>query len=353
MNAGSAAEETAAPLPQPRQSTEWSHFVVALGLLLAMSHCDVLVIGGGLRGMHATLRARNVRPKAAVRCLEARAAPGDDVCSQLSDGHICELGPFAFRREEVERWLEPLTYTPRVVPASDRASTGWLFDGAARSPIDAASAPYSFLSGCAEIVQAYRCELGADLSLQSPVTAIAPLPQGGFCVELGVATPSTLTTAELVLAIAPVEAAKLLASFEPELPQVAARATESERAFVYFGGPAARAPELSGYGVLPHPDLESCLAELIFCAEVFDHCAPPGRFLIRAEVAASSLTEDDRVLAATAEAEVRRWTETRAPFDFAKVHRFRTIEPCGDVTECRTRVDEISRRAHGMSASSD
>jgi len=35
-----------------------------------------------------------------------------------------------------------------------------------------------------------------------------------------------------------------------------------------------------------------------------------------------------------------------------RVERFRAIEPCGDVIERRTRVDEISRRLRAMSVES-
>ena len=316
-----------------------------------MSRHDVVVVGGGLRGMRATARARAERPDARVLCVEATPAPGDDVQSQRSNGFVCELGPFAYTREELDFWLEHLDAPPRVVSASDRARTGWLFDGDERRPLRVEPEPYSFPTGCEELVQGYRRQLGEVLRLGRRVTSIAPQPDGGFALALGGEVPSELRAQEVVLAIPDVDAADILAPFEPELPQVAARVDCAERAFVWFGGIADQATELSGYGVLPHPSLQSPVAEMIFCTEVFDHRAMPGRALVRAEVTDSALIAEDEALIAATEAEVRRWTGTAAPFGFTKAHRFSTITHSGDATECHTRVSEIVRRAPGLSRS--
>ena len=79
--------------------------------------------------------------------------------------------------------------------------------------------------------------------------------------------------------------------------------------------------------------------------------AEDGRVLVRAEVTDSALLAEDEALIAATEAEVRRWTGTAAPFGFTKAHRFSTIPPSGDSTECHTRVSEIVRRAPGLSRS--
>jgi protoporphyrinogen oxidase len=316
-----------------------------------MSSYDVAVVGGGLRGMRAAACAVAARPGARVLCVEATPAPGGDVKTQRSNGFVCELGPFAFTREELDFWMAPLEAPPRVVAASDRARTGWLFDGDARRPLRVEPEPCSFPTGCEDLVQGYRRQLGEALRLGREVTAVAPRDGEGFALTLGGEVPTELRAKEVVLAVPDDTSAKLLAAFEPELPQVAARVTRAARAFAWFGGIAQQAPELTGYGVLPHPALRSSVAELIFCTEAFEQRAMPDRVLVRAEVTADAdvISETDDALLAATEAELRRWTETEAPFGFTKVHRFSTVEPGGDATECEARVAEIARRAPGLS----
>jgi protoporphyrinogen oxidase len=314
-----------------------------------MTGFDVIVVGGGLRGMRAALRTMASRPDARILCVEADANPGDDVRSQRSNGFVCELGPFAFTREEVDAWLEPLVARPRVVTALDSGRTGWLFDGRERRPLRVEPEPCSFPTGCEDVVQAYRRQLGEVLHLGRRVTSISPRDDGGFALLLDGEVPTEHTTTEVVLAVSPVDACRMLDPFEPELSQVAARTTAEPRAFVWFGGIARQAPELTGYGVLPHPSLDAGLAELIFCTQVFANRAMPDRVLVRAEPALDQLPEHDDELVRLVEAELRRWTGTEAPFGFTKVHRFRTVAPDGDATECRTRVAEIATRVPGLS----
>ena len=314
-----------------------------------MTDVDVLVVGGGLRGMRATLEAAAARPDARVLCVEADAAPGDDVRSQRSNGFVCELGPFAFTQEEVDHLLQPLEAKPRVVVASEAARTGWLFDGEARRPLRVEPEPCSFPTGCEDVVQAYRRQLGERLRLGREVTSIRPLDDGTFSAQLGGEVPTEVTTKEVVLALSPVAAARALGGFEPELPQVAARTSTDARAFVWLGCVAKHAPELTGYGVLPHPSLRSDVSELIFCTEVFANRAMPDRALVRAEAAFDELPDDDAEVTRRVEAELRRWTGTEAAFGFTKVHRFATVTPDGDEAECRARTGEIVARADGLS----
>lgn len=314
-----------------------------------MTGFDVIVIGGGLRGMRAALRTVAERPNANVLCVEADAQPGDDVRSQRSNGFVCELGPFAFTREEIDGWLEPLVAQPRVVAAMESGSTGWMFDGKERKPLRVEPMPCSFPTGCEDVVQAYRRQLGETLRLGRRVTRITPRDEGGFALLLDGEVPTELTAAEVQLAISPVEACRLLDPFEPELAQVAERTTEEQRAFVWLGGVEYQAPELTGYGMLPHPSLRAALSEVIFCTQVFPNRAMPDRVLVRAEPALDELPDDDEELVRIVEAELRSWTGTEAPFGFTKVHRFTTVAPDGDATECRTRVAEIARRVPGLS----
>lgn len=307
----------------------------------------MVVVGGGLRGMQAALRARAERPEARVLCVEAAPQPGDDVRSQRSNGFVCELGPFAFTRDEAEALLAPIAARPRVVAARDAARTGWLFDGETRRPLRVEPEPVSFPTGCEDVVQAYRRQLGGALLLGRAVTAVAPRDDGALAVQLGGEATAELVTDEVVLAVDDAAAARALAPFEPELPQVAARIGVEERAYVWFGGVAAQAPELTGYGVLPHPALATDVAELIFCTEVFDRRAMPGRVLVRAELVRTA-TGDDEALTRSADAELRRWTGATAPFGFTKVHRFSRPAPDGDAAECRARLEEIARRMPGL-----
>lgn len=313
-----------------------------------MKRFDVVIVGGGLRGMRAALQTVADRPGAKVLCAEAAPQPGDDVRSQRSNGFVCELGPFAFTRGEVDALLAPLAARPRVVHARAAADAGWLFDGEDRRPLRVAPEPLSFATGCEDIVQAYRRQLGQALRLGREVTALSPRDDGAFGVRLGGESPTELIAEEVVIATSHASAARTLAAFEAELPQVAARIGADARAFVWFGGIAAQAPELTGYGVLPHPDLATDVAELIFCTEVFDNRAMPGRALVRAEVS-GDLSRGDAELTLAVEAELRRWTGVTAPFGFTKVHRFATVAADGDATECRARVEEIARRVPGMS----
>ena len=314
-----------------------------------MSSFDIIVVGAGLRGLQAAMRLQKQQPDAQLLLVEALPWPGGDVRSQRSNGFTCELGPFAFSRDELEPMLALLPQPPRILSSNDEAKTGWLFDGSALRPLRVEPEPCSFPTGCEDIVQSFRRELGSCLRLGRAVTHLTPTADGGFAVTLGGEVPSQLQSKQLVIATSPIAAARMLGGFEPELPHLAEHAQQLAHAFAWFGGLSKDAPELHGFGVLPHKDLDTPLAEAIFCTDVFAHRAMPDRNLVRTELAMASLPDDDQELSNIAEAELRRWTGTKAPFGFTKVHRFATDSHDGCYAECHARVLEIAQRCSGLS----
>lgn len=315
----------------------------------AMTSFDVIVVGAGLRGLHYALRTRAAHPDTNILVVEALPWPGGDVRTQRSNGFTCELGAFAFTRKELEPLLELLSKPPRIMASNEQAKTGWLFDGEQRRSLRVEPEPCSFPTGCEDVVQGYRRELGSCLRLGRAVTQVRPNEDGGFIVTLGGEVPTDLQTSELVLATSATSSARILGGIEPELPQLAEQEQREQRAFVWFGGLSKDAPELHGYGVLPHLKVESPMTEAIFCTQVFANRAMADRFLVRAEITMTELPEDDDEVVRITEAELRRWTLTKARFGFTKVHRFTTSVHDGCQVECRTRVDEIAKRVPGIS----
>ena len=314
-----------------------------------MANFDVIVVGAGLRGLHHALRTRTDSPTAQVLVVEAQPWPGDDVRTQRSNGFTCELGAFAFTREELLPLLQLLSKPPRILASNEGAKTGWLFDGEQRRALRVEPEPCSFPTGCEDIVQAYRRELGSSLRLGRAVTQIQPKDGGGFVVTLGGEVPTELQTNELVLATSATSSARMLGGLEPELPHIAEQQQREQRAFVWFGGLNKDAPELHGYGVLPHQQIDSPMTEAIFCTQVFANRAMADRCLVRTEITMAELPEDDAEITRIAEVELRRWTLTKAPFGFTKVHRFSTPVHDGCQVECLTRVNEIAKRVPGIS----
>lgn len=318
-----------------------------------MTSFDVIVVGAGMRGLHHALRTRANRPDASLLVVDASPRPGADICTHRSNGFTCELGPFAFTRVELDHILAPLSMPPRIVNRQDQAKTGWLFDGSERRPLRVEPEPLSFVSGCEDVVQSYRRELDTSLRLGRAVTSIRPEEDGGFTVTLGGEVPTELTTREVVLAISTTDAARLLGGIEPELPHVAEQEQREPRAFVHLGGFARTAPELHGYGVLPRPDVESPMSEAIFCTEVFPRRAMPNDFLVRCELSIADSQDggqqSDDELVKVATDELQRWTLTKAPMRFARVHRFSVPIQDGCQAECRARVGEIAVRVPGIS----
>lgn len=314
-----------------------------------MSKFETIVIGGGLRGLAAALRHRSRSKDARLLVVDRQAWPGDDVRTQRSNGFTCELGPIAFTDEELTPHLELLSRPPRQVASNQDAKTGWLFDGDQLRPLSVQPEPISFATGCEDLVQAYRRELDSCMRLGRAVTHLRTQEAGGFVVTLGGEVPTELETTEVVLATSPTDAARIMGAIDPELPSVAEHESSQASAYVWLGGISKEAPELEGYGVLPHPALKTQLAEVIFCSNVFPNRTMPGRFLIRVETAIDELPDDDAALLEQVEAEVRRWTKTQAAFGFHKVHRFSTPQQDGTQVECLTRLREITAEITGLS----
>ena len=309
---------------------------------------DVLVIGAGLRGLAASLRLLRDQPTERLAVIDSAPQPGGNTRTQRSNGFLCELGPFAFARAEVEPMLALVRHPPVVVEALPSASHGHVFLGDRLESTAVDPVPVSFRTGAEELVQACRRELGPMLRLGRAATRIEPNSEG-FVVTLGGEAPTPVAARRLVLALPVAAACGLLARFDPALADTAGRLQTEPRGFAFFGGTAHEAPELRGYGVVPGDHLDTPLAEVIFCTEVFPGRALPGRFLVRCELVGAALARDDTAALAIAEAELRRWTGTPAHLGFTKLHRFGVEVQNGAFVECRARLHGLSARLPGLS----
>lgn len=314
-----------------------------------MSAFDTIVVGCGLRGLHTALRIQTQRLGVRILAIDREAWPGDDVRTQRSNGFMCEIGPAAFTAEDLAPHLELLQKPPRTVTALPEAGTGWLFDGEQLRALRVEPQPLSFATGCEDLVQAYRRELDQNMRLGRAVTELRAKEDGGFRVTLGGEVPTELESSEVVVAMSTIHAAHLLGHMEPELGDLAERATYTERAFVWLGCLSHEARDLHGYGVLPHPELDASLSEIIYCTNVFPRRAMPERFLMRCETAMEHLPQDDGDLLRIVTEEVRRWTGIKTKFGFDKIHRFRTPNADGTQAECETRIRELVNRVPGLS----
>lgn len=304
---------------------------------------DVVVLGAGRRGLAAALRVRAERPGARLLVVDERAWPGGSVRTLRSNGFVCELGPFAFAAAELAPLCALLARPPAVLAALPTAASGWHFTGGRLEPAAVEEPPCSFRTGNEELAQACRRELGAALRLGRAATAIEPAD--GFQIQLGGEVPTRIVTAHLVVALPERAAARLLGRFDPNLPALADRLATAPAAMVFLGGLQAEAPELRGYGILPGPDVASPVGEAIFCDQVFAGRALPGRCLVRLECDAAGTDAD---VLATAEAELRRWSGTRAAFAFGSVHPFAREVPDGARVECRSRLRALPARVPGL-----
>jgi protoporphyrinogen oxidase len=279
--------------------------------------------------------------------VERDAQPGGSTRTLRSNGFVCELGPFAFHREELEAVVGLLPQPPRMVGALPEANQGWEFTGTGLEPIAVEPEPWSLATGAEELPQACRRALGSDLRLGRAVQRLRPA-EDGFEVELGGEVASTLRAGEVTLALPIAVAAQLAAGLDPALGAAAARLRMEPRAFAFFGGYQTDFPELTGYGIVPARGLATPFAEVIFCTHVFPHRALPGRVLVRCEVVGAALAGDEDAVLAAAEHELRRWAGCRGRFGFTKLRRFAVEVVDGAWVECRSRLQGITARCTGL-----
>lgn len=308
---------------------------------------DAIVVGAGRRGLAAAAGLRRANPGSRLLVVESAPAPGGSIRTQRTNGFVCELGRFAFGQTELTPLLDLLERPPAPLEALPAAASGWLRTTRGNEPVAVDPKPLSFRSGNEELAQAFRRELGPCLRLGRTASAVAH-DGHGFVVTLAGEPPAALRTRALHLAIPAAAAGSLLARFDPALTDVAARVRTEPRAFAFLGGDRAAAPELTGYGVLLADDLDSPLAEAIFCSEVFPARALPGRFLVRAELASARPNATDDELLDAAAAELRVWTGTRAEFGLRKLHRFAVPVADGALVECRARLRALPARVPGL-----
>ena len=307
---------------------------------------DRIVAGAGLRGLAAALAHRQAHPAASQLVVDAATWPGGSLRTQRTNGYVCELGAFAFAAAELAPFQTLIPRLPAPLPSLPSAACGAVFDGERCQPVEVPEAPLTFRTGNEELPQACRRELGPALRLGRAITAIDS--DGELLrLELGGEVPAHVFARELVVALPVATAGALLGRFDPALADAAARVRREPRAFAFFGGDTARAPELAGYGVLPADGLATPMAEAIFCSQVFANRALPGRFLVRCEVAVPDGASDDDVLALAA-AELRRWTGTQAPFGLQKLHRFEVEVADGALVETRQRLAALPARVPGL-----
>lgn len=308
--------------------------------------CSLLVAGAGLRGLLRALTARRDTPTDSLLVVDALPEPGGTLHSQRTNGFTCELGAFAFSRDEVAPLLARLPRPPALVPCLPSAHQGWSWDGERLSPVPVEPAPCAFRTGNEELVQACRRELAPVLRLGRPITSLRPT-DGGWSIGLGGQVPATLQATRLHLALPVPVAATLLADLDPALAHLVPRLRYAERAFVFFGAWERDVPELSGYGVLPAAGVGSPVGEAIFCTQVFAARALPGMALVRVELEVPP-EADDAAIAALAERELCHWTGCRPGFALRKVHRFRAPLVDAVHVEAAARLGGLAARAPGL-----
>ena len=311
---------------------------------------DHVVLGAGLRGLAAALAHRRERPEASLLVIDAAPHAGGSVRTQRSNGFVCELGPFAFARGEIAPLLAALDRPPPLVEPLPEGRRGWRFDGGAPTEGAGDPLPVSFASGTEELPQACRRELGAALRLGRTAAALRPTA-AGWEIELGGEAATCIDAARVTLALPATASARLLGAFDRELPNVAARVGAEPRAFVFVGGHGGAWRELRGHGVLPTEAVDTPVAELLFCTQVFARRALSGRTLVRAEVAAADA--GDAALVPLVLATLQAWTGVglAAPSSnvaFSKVHRFAVDADPGAAVELQTRLGAVAARCTGL-----
>lgn len=309
---------------------------------------DHVVLGAGLRGLEAALRWRRERPDASLLAVDAAPRPGGSVRTQRSNGFVCELGPFAFAREEVEPLLALLARAPGLLEPLPGARRGARCDGAGLVPVDVAPLPVSFATGNEELPQACRRELGPALRLGRTAAALRPTADG-VEIDLAGEAPGTLLAGRLTMALPLQAVASLLAPFDRQLPLVADRIGAERRAFVHLGGTSPGLRALHGYGIVAAEGAATPMAEAIFCTRVFPRRALGGRALVRVELAPpAEAADDDDALTALAVAELERWTGVRAAPDFVRVDRGTAGLEDAAAVECRARLRAITQQRRDL-----
>lgn len=309
---------------------------------------DLLVVGAGRSGLLAALRHRAAHPAARLLVVDALPQPGGRIRTQRSQGFLCEHGPVAFQRAEIDPLLQLLPQPPAPIAAATQHGFVWRGDSLQR--VELADAAWSFRSGNEELVQACRRELSTCLQLGRAVCRLEPTARG-FRATLSGEASTTLHTQNVQLCIPATAAARLCSDLDPALASAVAGCTTEPRAFLFLGGPKRDAATLEGYGILPAEGLPSRIAEVLHCSLAFPGRAMAGQLLIRLELLASAAgAEAD---AAAAVAELQQWTGIRATFPFRRWSPFSHEVRDAAWVECRTRLQGLAARAAGLLLADD
>jgi len=301
------------------------------------------VVGAGLRGLVAALRARRDGQPTGV--IERLASPGGDARTQRTEGFACELGPVALGADELAPVLAALTTPPPLVgPGPD---FGWRWNGASLERVAVDGDARTGRTGIEDLVVAMRRELGSDLRLGRAVAQMAPAADG-WSLQLDGEVPAEVRAAHVRLCVPVAEAARLLSPFDPRLQAVAARLRSEPRAFVFLGtwDDEAWRRACTGYGILVD-DPASPLAEAIHCSNAFPGRATAGKALARLEVAGDA-ARDAEAAATAAEGELRRITGWSGRVLFRRVHAFAVERHDAAWVECRVRLSDLCRQAPGL-----
>jgi len=303
--------------------------------------CEQLTLGASLRGLRAALE----QPHIGNLVVEAAPQPGGSTRTRRSNGFGCELGRFAFTVDEVRPLLERLERPLRTLEA--QTATGLVFDGNASTEVEVDPVPISFRSGCEELFQACRRHLGATLRLGRAASALEPI-EAGWEITLAGEVPARIRARKLSVCLPPGQCATLLRELDPALAEVAATLVAEPRAFVFLGGLASSCADLRGYGIVPATDVQTPVAETIFCTNAFPGLGLGDRFLLRSEVTGAAARGTDAEITAVARSELHRWTGNTARFDFTLVHRFETTARDAAWAECRARLQGLATRCTNL-----
>ena len=300
---------------------------------------ELVAIGAGLGGLQRGLAAQ--RSGAQVLVLDRKPIPGDSVRTLRSEGFSCELGPFALDQDAYDRACQSLENPPPRVVLQDAARFGQVYSGKEllRTPVE--GSPVSGRSGTADLVSAYRRELGEALWLGRKVTALQRA-DSGMRLQLGEDPTTICTAAQVDLCMGVDAAAKLLAPLDARLHDPLTQLRQQPRAFVFLGTWQDQHVQSAwhGYGLVTDPP-QATLREAIFCSNAFAHRAVAGKALVRIEVDAQPEALDEEAIALAAETELRKITGWGGTTLFRRVHRFTEPVRDGAFTECQARLRDL------------